>query len=194
MTSSDVVPAMSSEPREIEVMKAKICLVGEAAVGKTSLIRRYVLDVFEDLYIATLGAKVTKKGVLLPGQDDGSDLKVNLMIWDIMGEKGFRELLKEAYFHGAQGILAVCDVTRKDTLFELKNWIDAVTKVTGEVPVRFVANKTDLKSEAQFGEEEVRELSEGIGSSYLMTSARTGDGVEHTFEEIVRLIAKGVSE
>jgi small GTP-binding protein len=194
MASSDVVSAMSPESREIEIMKAKICLVGEAAVGKTSLIRRFVLDVFEDLYIATLGAKVTKKGLLLSGQSGGNDVKVNLMIWDIMGEKGFRELLKEAYFHGAQGILAVCDITRKDTLMELKNWVDAVTKVTGEVPVRFVANKTDLKSEAQFGEEDVRELSEEMGSSYLMTSAKTGEGVEHTFEEIVRLIVKSVSD
>jgi len=192
MASSDVFPVMSLESNDLEIMKTKICLVGEAAVGKTSLIRRYVLDMFEDLYIATLGAKVTKKGLLLPKLDGGNDIKVNLMIWDIMGEKGFRELLKEAYFHGAQGILAVCDVTRKDTLLELKNWIDAVTKVTGEVPVRFVANKIDLKDEAQFGEDDVRELSEEIGSSYLMTSARTGDGVEQVFEEIARLIVKNI--
>ena len=181
---------MSQESNDLKIMKPKICLVGEAAVGKTSLIRRFVLDMFEDLYIATLGAKVTKKGLLLPGLDGGKNIKVNLMIWDIMGEKGFRELLKEAYFYGAQGILAVCDVTRKDTLLELKNWIDSVTKVTGEIPVRFIANKIDLEDEAQFGEEDVRELSEEAGSSYLMTSARTGDGVEQAFEEIARLIAK----
>lgn len=192
MTSSDVFPIMSLESNDLEIMKTKICLVGEAAVGKTSLIRRYVLDMFEDLYIATLGAKVTKKGLLLPKLDGGNDIKVNLMIWDIMGEKGFRELLKEAYFHGAQGILAVCDVTRKDTLLELNNWIDSVTKVTGEVPVRFVANKIDLNDEAQFGEDDVREVSEEIGSSYLMTSARTGDGVEQVFEEIARLIVKNI--
>ena len=192
MASSDVFPAMSLESNDLEIMKTKICLVGEAAVGKTSLIRRYVLDMFEDLYIATLGAKVTKKGLLLPKFDGGNDIKVNLMIWDIMGEKGFRELLKEAYFHGARGILAVCDVTRKDTLLELKNWIDSVTKVTGEVPIRFVANKIDLKDEAQFGEDDVRELSEEIGSSYLMTSAMTGDGVEQIFEEIARLIVKNI--
>ncbi len=192
MASSDVFPGMSLESKDLEIVKTKICLVGEAAVGKTSLIRRYVLDMFEDLYIATLGAKVTKKGLLLPKLDGGNDIKVNLMIWDVMGEKGFRELLKEAYFHGAQGILAVCDVTRKDTLLELKNWIDSVTKVTGEVPVRFVVNKVDLKDEAQFGEDDVRELSEEIGSSYLMTSALTGDGVEQTFEEIARLIVKNI--
>ncbi|MFQ6106685.1 MAG: Rab family GTPase [Thermoplasmata archaeon] len=181
---------MTQESNEAEVMKAKICLVGEAAVGKTSLIRRYVLDLFEDLYIATLGAKVTKREVFLPKINGGKGVKVNLMIWDIMGEKGFRELLKEAYFHGAQGVLAVCDVTRKDTLLELKNWIDSVTKVTGDIPVRFVVNKMDLTDEAQFGEDEVMSISEEMGSSYIMTSAKTGEGVAQSFEEIARLVAK----
>ncbi|MFQ6127653.1 MAG: Rab family GTPase [Thermoplasmata archaeon] len=175
-------------------MKAKICLVGDAAVGKTSLIRRYVLDIFEDLYIATLGAKVTKKEVFVQRLNGGKDVRVNLMIWDIMGEKGFRELLREAYFHGAQGIMAVCDVTRKDTLLELKNWIDSVTRVTGDIPVRFVANKIDLKDEAQFGEDDVRALSEEMGSSYLMTSAKTGEGVQQTFEEIARVVAKYIAK
>ncbi|MFQ5883536.1 MAG: Rab family GTPase [Thermoplasmata archaeon] len=191
---SDCVVAMSPESSEAEVMKAKICLVGEAAVGKTSLIRRFVLDLFEDLYIATLGAKVTKREVYLQQGNGGRDLKVNLMIWDIMGEKGFRELLKEAYFHGAQGVLAVCDLTRRDTLLELKHWIDSVMKVTGEVPVRFVVNKTDLTDDAQFGEDDVRALSEERGSSYLMTSAKTGEGVQQAFEEIARLVAKRLGE
>lgn len=175
-------------------MKAKICLVGEAAVGKTSLIRRYVLDMFEDLYIATLGAKVTKKEIRVPEVSEGNYLKVSLMIWDIMGEKGFRELLKEAYFHGAQGILAVCDVTRKDTLLELQEWISSVIKVTGDIPVRFIVNKMDLTEDAQFGEDDVRSMSEDMGSSYLLTSARTGEGVQQAFEEIARVIAKKHSE
>jgi small GTP-binding protein len=185
---------MTSESHETEIVKAKVCLVGEAAVGKTSLIRRYVLDIFEDLYIATLGAKVTKKDVFLPRMNGGKDLKVNLMIWDIMGEKGVRELLKEAYFHGAQGILAVCDVTRKDTLIELENWTDSVFRVTGDIPARFLANKIDLMDEAQFGENEVREFSEETGSSYLLTSAKTGSGVQQAFEEIARLVAKKVAK
>ncbi len=177
---------------DVRNIKMKVCLIGEYAVGKTSLIRRYVYNTFSDRYIQTIGAKITKKALLLQYPERRTNLDVDLTIWDIMGEKGFRELLKEAYFHGAQGILAVCDVTRKDTLLELSNWIDSVTKVTGEVPVRFVANKIDLKDEAQFGEDDVRELSEEIGSSYLMTSARTGDGVEQIFEEIARLIVKNI--
>ena len=122
-------------------MKVKICLVGEGAVGKTCLIRRFIQDQFDDRYISTLGAKVSKKEIKLDGPNGGSD--IDMTIWDIMGEKGFRELLKEAYFHGAQGVLAVCDVTRKQTLEDLGEWVAAVVKVTGNVPIEFLANKAD---------------------------------------------------
>src|SRR6058998_3662393 len=81
-------------------MKVKVCLVGEGAVGKTCLIRRFIQDQFDDRYISTLGAKVSKKEIKVDGPNGGMD--VDMTIWDIMGEKGFRELLKEAYFHGAQ--------------------------------------------------------------------------------------------
>src|SRR2546425_2377432 len=99
---------------EARRMKIKICLVGEAAVGKTSLIRRFVLDDFDDKYIQTLGTKVSKKELSV--SQDGEAVKVDMTIWDIMGQKGFRELLKEAYFYGAKGVIAVTDVTRKTTL------------------------------------------------------------------------------
>src|SRR3990170_3177750 len=120
---------------EVRRMKMKICLVGEAAVGKTSLIRRFVLDDFDDKYIQTLGTKVSKKELSLANPVGGSELKVDMTIWDIMGQKGFRELLKEAYFYGAKGIIAVCDVTRRSTLDDLDDWIEGVYSVTGRIPI-----------------------------------------------------------
>src|SRR5213594_4811107 len=139
-------------------MKVKVCLVGEGAVGKTCLIRRFIQDQFDDRYISTLGAKVSKKEIKVDGPNGGMD--VDMTIWDIMGEKGFRELLKEAYFHGAQGILAVCDITRKDTLHELNDWIAAVNRVTGNIPVQFLANKADLKDQAKMTESDVKQMAE----------------------------------
>src|SRR2546428_4081579 len=105
-------------------MKVKICLVGEGAVGKTCLIRRFIQDQFDDRYISTLGAKVSKKEIRVDGPNGGID--IDMTIWDIMGEKGFRELLKEEYFHGAQGVLAVCDPTPKEKPAELGAWGPAV--------------------------------------------------------------------
>ena len=169
-------------------MKVKVCLVGEGAVGKTCLIRRFIHDQFDDRYISTLGAKVSKKELMVPGTN-GGEIAIDMTIWDIMGEKGFRELLKEAYFHGAQGVLAVADVTRKDTLTELHDWIGAVSKVTGEIPIQFLANKIDLKDQMQVTEDEVRRLAESHKAPYVFTSAKTGENVETSFLGLAKLIA-----
>ena len=168
-------------------MKVKICLVGEGAVGKTCLIRRFIQDQFDDRYISTLGAKVSKKELKVDGPNGGAD--VDMTIWDIMGEKGFRELLKEAYFHGAQGVLAVCDVTRRQTLDDLDEWVAAVLKVTGNVPITYLANKADLKDQADVTEADVRRAAESHRAPYLYTSAKTGQNVEEAFAKLANLIA-----
>ena len=126
------------------ILKAKVCLVGENAVGKTSLVRRYVLDQFDDRYITTLGAQVMKKEVRLEDPKLGGPMIVDLTTWDVMGQPSFRELLREAYFSGAQGILAVVDLTRRETLDNLPPWIEAVVRTVGPVPLVVAANKADL--------------------------------------------------
>src|SRR5437867_13114254 len=110
-------------------MKVKICLVGEGAVGKTCLIRRFIQDQFDDRYISTLGAKVSKKEIKIDGPTGGAD--IDMTIWDIIGEKGFRELLKEAYFHGDRGGLAVCDATRRQPRAASADSVGALAEVTG---------------------------------------------------------------
>lgn len=174
---------------ERQLMKTKICLVGEHAVGKTSLIRRYVLNEFDDRYITTLGAKVSKKEFGM-NREGAPPLQMDMTIWDIMGSKGFRELLREAYFYGAQGILAVCDITREDTLEELDAWVESVFHTVNEVPVVFVVNKTDLKERAAFGEEQVKQAAEAFDAPYHFTSAKTGDNVEQAFGELSKAIVQ----
>src|SRR5438093_9676315 len=112
-------------------LKAKVCLVGDVAVGKTSLIKRFVQDQFDDRYIATVGTKVTKKSVDVVWK--GASATLDMMVWDIMGEKGFRALLRDAYFEGSQGVLAVCDVTRKDTFYDLNHKSHVMSKRVGNV-------------------------------------------------------------
>jgi len=169
-------------------LKSKVCLVGEVAVGKTSLINRYVQNMFDDRYIMTMGTKVSKKSV---GLDDvkGNDVTLEMTIWDIMGEKGFRQLLKEAYFYGAQGVLAVCDLTRPTTLEDLDDWIDHVIKVVGEVPVYIAVNKADLTAGARFDADAVQAFAKAYGAPYGFTSAKTGAGVEDAFAAIGRAMA-----
>ncbi|MFQ5908043.1 MAG: Rab family GTPase [Thermoplasmata archaeon] len=170
-------------------MKMKVCLVGEAAIGKTSLIRRFVHDDFDDKYIQTLGTKVSKKEIALDLPKHGK-FTVDMTVWDIMGQKGFRELLKEAYFYGAKGIIAGCDLTRKATLDDLDDWIEGVYSVTGRIPIEILANKADLKEKRELTEEEVEQFSKAYDSPNHFTSAKTGDNVEDAFRSLATRIAK----
>ncbi len=122
--------------------------MGESAVGKSFLVRRYILDDFDGLYIATLGAKPLKKELRLRS-GTGEELSVILTIFDIMGVPTFRDLLRDAYFTGAQGILAVFDLTRPETLATLGGWVEAARGVAGRVPVVVLGNKVDLVDRAR---------------------------------------------
>lgn len=171
-----------------ERAKLKICLVGDKAVGKTSIIRRYVLDQFDDRYLQTLGAKVSKKTMDLTLALRNLRVKVDLSIWDIMGEKSLADLLREAYLYGVQGILAVCDVTRRSTLAGLGNWLDGVFLSSGNVPVHILINKSDLREDFEIAEEEINKVGRSYDSPYLFTSAKTGDNVDVAFEQLTRRI------
>jgi len=170
-------------------IKKKVCLLGEGAVGKTSLIRRYVVDQFDDAYIVTVGTKVTKKELVVP--DSGGVLtKMDMTVWDIMGQPGFREILKQSYFHGASGIIAICDVTRMETYEALESWIADVRGIVGEkVPVVFFGNKNDL-DEKTVTEEDMNVLATKYNTVAHLTSAKTGDGVEDGFLSLAKQMLK----
>jgi len=184
------VPRTRDVPRG-ERMKAKVCLVGEAAVGKTSMVRRFVLDEFDDRYVTTLGAKVSKKELALEFTVEDRTVHMDMTVWDIMGEKGFRELLKDAYFQGARGILGVCDLTRYSTLKELDDWVTSVFRVVGEIPVVYAVNKHDLKDEVMilYGEKEIGQSAKAFAAPWMYTSAKSGENVESAFRALGEKIA-----
>lgn len=165
----------------------KICLAGEPGVGKTSLLYRYVSNTFDKQYATTLGVKVSSRRVVIedPGRAGGPRV-VELAIWDIMGHVGFRELFKDAYFKGAQGVILVCDGSRPETLRSVPAWYNAVRSVSGPVPAILLLNKSDL-GEAETQPSEVEALCKERGWSWLPVSARTGQNVEEAFATLVRL-------
>src|SRR5256886_6666184 len=153
-------------------LTSKICLVGERGVGKSSLIRRYVLDQFDDKYVRTLGAKVEKKTMRIEVPERHAQVDINMAIWDIIGHVGFRQLLGDSFFNGAQGILAVADLTRRQTLPVLTGSVEAVESIAGKVPVVLVANKADLVAEAQFGENELADMANTFDCSFFSSRRR----------------------
>ena len=170
-------------------LKTKVCLVGEQRVGKTSLVRRFVKDEFDDRYITTLGVKTSKKELTLrfPGR---GELQIHLAVWDFMGQEGFRDLLKDAYFIGARWILAVADVTRRSTLEALGPWIETVRSVAGNVPLVLAANKADLSGEVAYSDEELSRFAATYGAPFLRTSAKTGANVEAAFGRLATAVAE----
>lgn len=151
-------------------------MVGSFAVGKTSLVSRYVHSIFSEKYLTTLGVKIDKKTVEVDGKS------VNLILWDLAGEDEFMQV-KMSYLRGSAGYLLVIDRTRHSTLevaFDLKTRIE---REVGEVPFIALLNKSDLADEFDVDEAQIESLS-ARGWEFISTSARTGAGVEEAFARI----------
>jgi small GTP-binding protein len=177
-----------------DVLKLKVCLVGDSAVGKTSMIRKYVYDEFSDKYLTTLGTKITKKEMVVPNPNGNGEIAVDMAVWDIMGQHGFRALLQEAYFFGVDGIIAVCDITRKETLEGLKDWLERTRETAGNVPVITVGNKCDLENERTVSDEDLAKAAHKYDAEYTYTSAKTGENIEKLFIGLTREIMRRIEE
>lgn len=180
-------------------MRKKIALLGDSAVGKTSLIRRFVFDQFEDAYVSTIGTKVTRKEMKIQMEEN---VDLTLVIWDLIGREGYHALHARS-FVGVNGAVLVADMTRRDTLESLERyWIPSLHKVVDRIPLVFVCNKSDLKAQSEFGPEDLEtiasrhnagfeeSLPERLSAAYE-TSAKTGRKVEAAFESIGHLVVSG---
>ena len=170
-----------------------IVLLGDAAVGKTSLIRRYVIDSYDDKYITTIGKKVTKKEIVLETEDDQAHM--NLMIWDIIGQKGYKQIQSTSFNH-ADGAILVSDLTRKETLESLLSyWIPLLLKSTGPIPTIIIGNKDDLTDQIQISMAELQNMAEkcqgfGVKNECFFTSAKAGTKVEDAFVHLAGQVIK----
>ena len=172
---------------ELVQIKRKIVLVGNPAVGKTSLIRKYVEDKFSDKYLMTVGFKVSSKKILLKNDKTGSDIELTLVIWDVMGQKGF-DMTPTRAFMGAKGAIIVCDRTRIDTLNDLPELVMKLYNITTDVPTVLLANKNDLVDQFQFDEKALLDQVIPFQAPYFLTSAKTGQNVEMAFQTIGKLV------
>ncbi len=161
----------------------KIVLLGDSGVGKTSLIRRYVHDAFDEGYLATIGTRVSKHSDVV-SLEGGRGVQVNLVIWDVMGNRKILELLGDAYFDGARGALAVFDASRRKSLEGLKDWIDAARREEPRMPIIVLGNKADLVERRTVTDGEATEFCRSLGLPYLPTSAKTGLNVEAAFRRL----------
>lgn len=151
----------------------KVSLLGSFAVGKTSLVARFVKSMFSEDYHTTIGVKVDKKIVEVAGAE------LKLMIWDIAGKDDFFEP-PESYLKGSAGFLMVIDGTRGATLQVARNMRQRMSDTVGEIPFVALINKVDLRDDWEITDEEIEGL-RGEGFPVLLTSAKTGENVEEAF-------------
>ncbi len=167
-----------------EIHKTKVLLLGDGGVGKTSLIRRYVVDQFGDEYITTIGTKVSKRDVTVP--EGGVTHLVSLTIWDVLGQQGYSAVQSTA-FQGARAVLYVYDATRPETRASVEAyWIPRVREVVGTVPSIVAGNKVDLVEDRRRALADLEHLAGGFAIPHFLTSAKTGEGVEAAFEKLAR--------
>jgi len=159
----------------------KIVLIGDARVGKTSLVRRFVSNMFDPSYKITLGTTIMKKEV------DYLTYNVTLAIWDIGGQEVFRQI-RSKYFFGSKGALAICDTSNIDSFNNIPSWVESFKKEVGDKPIIFLANKCDLKDQ-QVTEENMKQLVKDYSKTeFLYTSAKDGTNTEKAFLNLTRLM------
>ncbi|MHA2075356.1 MAG: Rab family GTPase, partial [Candidatus Hodarchaeales archaeon] len=141
---------MNIEEKQKAKYHLKIIVCGAGAVGKTSLVRRYVEDKFEFNYLLTVGMDPSNRLI------EVDDVLVNLVIFDVAGQKRF-QTLREVFFRKAHGAILVFDLTRSETLDELEEWKHQIDERLGEIPLILVGNKSDLEDQIQIDYESLED-------------------------------------
>jgi len=169
----------------------KIILIGPGAVGKTSILMRFVHDTFSKSYKMTIGVDFLNKEI------DINDTNVKLTIWDVAGQKRFK-FMRKNFYSGAAGALLVFDLTRETTFQEVKSrWYPEMTQfLEKDVPFILIGNKADLIKEigSVTDSESAKKFAESKGRIYIETSAKTGQKVEDAFTELTRRIVSESAE
>ncbi len=164
----------------------KIIVVGDPAVGKSSLLRKFSSEKFESEYIPTVGVNIVKEQIAIK-DNAGKDISVSLMLWDIAGQPQFY-MLHRPYFNGADGVMLVYDITRSSSFSNINNWWQTCVKYAlSSSPRILIGNKIDLKDERKIIKPMAEHLSQKISAQFYETSALSGENVKALFQKMAEL-------
>ncbi|MHA1533840.1 MAG: Rab family GTPase [Promethearchaeota archaeon] len=171
----------------MSIFKLKVLLTGAAAVGKTSLVQRFIKNRFAANYKLTVGVDILTKDVEFRQGEVAT-----LSIWDIGGQQRF-EFIRSTFYKGAAGALLVFDLTREQTYIETRKWLTEIRQFSSQnIPFVLIGNKADLVEDVGevIDRDEARAFAESEGSIYIETSAKTGINVDGAFTELTRRIVE----
>ncbi|CAN6347264.1 unnamed protein product [Urochloa humidicola] len=177
-----MAPQMGSRPPGISF---KLVLLGDGRVGKTSLVLRYVNNVFSDKQEATVQASYLTKRLVVEG------VPITLSIWDTAGQEKFHAL-GPIYYRDADAALLVYDITDSDTFLRVTKWVKELKQMASkDIVMAIAANKSDLVRLKNIDTQDAVSYAESIGASLFVTSAKAGTGIDDVFSDIAkRLLEK----
>ena len=163
-------------------LEIKLAFIGQSTVGKTSLITQYTKKTFADTYLSTIGADQIIKELKLE-----NGVKVKLNIWDTAGQERFRSV-NAIFLKGAQIVIMVYDITKRDTFDEIKNyWYNNVKSIIAKDTVLGIAgNKSDLYENEQVSKEEGQQYAQEIKAVFKETTATTFESINELINELVQ--------
>ncbi len=159
----------------MKTVQKKICLLGDFSVGKTSLIRQFVEERFEETYLSTIGVHMSRKRL------ERENHFLNFFIWDLAGGEDF-DVIGPNYLRGAAGAIIVCDLTRQETLPALSLYARRMRAMNPEAALVFVGNKHDLVNDRVITDAMIQTEITPLADQFLLTSAKTGENVNRAFE------------
>ncbi len=168
----------------MEKVQKKILLLGDGAVGKTSLVHRFVEGVFNERYKATIGVDIFSKNITTPNGE------VELQLWDLSGQAHF-SAVRSKFYNKADGALLVFDLTNKSTFANLDNWLpESKNGVGSEIPMFILGNKVDLSDLVAVQDGDVESYASQHNWKWAKSSAKTGENVENAFTSIASVVMK----
>lgn len=165
---------------QIITLSKKICMLGSFGVGKTSLVRRFVYNEFQESYQSTLGVQIHKQSIRI-GQNPS--YQFNFILWDIAHIEKFDSVIK-SYFHGAHGAVVVFDVTRAQTFDQVDSFLKPFLTTNPQSKLVFVANKIDLIEPSDRVLEQLLQISKLYRKPYVQTSAKQNLNIETVFTRL----------
>ena len=166
----------------------KVLLLGNSDVGKSSLILRYVDQVWSDTFVPTIGVDFKVKTLELENK------QIKMQIWDTAGQERFRNVIS-SYFRGSHGIFLIYDITNRDSFKNLENWLIEIEKNASQNVLKIlIGNKSDLVDDREIKKEEGQAFANRNGMKFIETSAKMNTNVNEAFETLAKLMMEFSNE
>ena len=166
----------------------KVLLLGNSDVGKSSIILRYVDQMWSDTFVPTIGVDFKVKTVQV------NNKKIKMQIWDTAGQERFRTVIS-SYFRGSHGLFLIYDITNRDSFKNLENWLSEIEEHASKNVLKIlIGNKCDLENDREIKTEEGQAFANRNGMQFMETSAKMNTNINESFETLAKLMIECSSD